>query len=228
MKKLFYITTLSILMISCKEETKKPKVSYQENSSKKEAVQKTAELIEIADLPIQFVGSNALIYAIGEVKMGANKASYDFNKSGDGGFNVSNNMDNEITGYLSNVKFQQIGQDSITKLTDKNIGIERISFIKEKKQLLYFVYDQDSNQDNQVDDDDIKTLYISEDNGKNFTKISTEKHEIIDFKYNENTNLLYYRTIDDSNKNGKFDAADKMHYFTYDFGKKVVVEQKII
>jgi hypothetical protein len=121
-------------------------------------------------------------------------------------------MENEITGYLQNLKFQEIGSDSLYVLSDKVMQIERVSYLKNNKMLVYVLADADTNQDGLIDSNDIKSLYISSELGKNFTKISTELQELIDWKHIESSNKLFFRTIEDANKNGEFDKKDKIHY----------------
>jgi len=129
-------------------------------------------------------------------------------------FTISNSLEEEVTGYLRNVKFQKVGEDSLHVLTDKVLMIERMSYLKSKKMIVYVLADADTNQDLKVDSDDIKSLYLSTDMGKNFTKISPDVQELIDWNFIENTNKVYFRTIEDANKNGEFDKKDKLHYFS--------------
>ena len=214
MKNYIYILlTLSVLIFSCQEEKAKPKVKYTEKEVK--SLQKDTTKLEVADLPIQFDGSNVLVYTIGNLKIGDinKKGNYETTSyEGVAGFNVSNSMENEITGYLQNLKFQAVGLDSLYVLTDKIMLIERVSFIKSNKMMVYILADADTNQDGLIDSNDIKSLYISTELGKNFTKISTDLQELVDWKHIEATNKIYFRTIEDANKNGEFDKKDKIHY----------------
>lgn len=204
----FHILPLFALLTSCKEEPK-PKVKYNSNAEKVE-VRKDTSKLEVADLPLQFQHSNVLVYAIGDLRVGDMKKNGYEDKSS---FTISNSMEEEITGYLRNVKFQQIGTDSLHVLTDKIVMIERMSYLKSKKMIAYVLADADTNQDSKVDSDDIKSLYLSSDMGKNFTKISPDVQELIDWNFIENANTIYFRTIEDANKNGEFDKKDKFHYF---------------
>ncbi|WP_396159158.1 hypothetical protein [Flavobacterium sp.] len=215
MKNYIYVLLASSVMIfSCQEEKAKPKVKYTGKEAK--SLLKDTTKLEISDLPIQFEGSNILVYAIGNLTVGDinKKGSYESASSYEGvsGFHVSNSMENEITGYLQNLKFQEIGTDSLQLLTDKIMLIERVSFVKSNKILVYVLADADTNQDGLIDSNDIKSLYISTELGKNFSKISTELQELIDWKYIESANKIYFRTIEDANKNGEFDKKDKIHY----------------
>ena len=96
--------------------------------------------------------------------------------------------------------------------------IERITYLKNfsdktKKQLLVYVLeDMDSNGDGKLDGSDIKNLYVSEINGAKFIKLSVDLQELIDWNIIESQNRIYFRTIEDINKNGAFDKDDKVHY----------------
>lgn len=209
---------LAITLVGCKkEEETKPKVIYQDPSKSKTEVPEDTTQIEIADLPIQMEGTNYLIHPIGTVSSDkkALKASYD---SGTG-YTVSNYGEYQITGYLQNLKFQEIGKDTLYALTDKNILIETATYLKStadktKKQLMvYSLADMDTNKDNKLDNNDIKSLYLSDIAGKNFAKLSTDFQELIDWNVIDAKSRLYFRTIEDTNKNGEFDKEDKVHYF---------------
>lgn len=223
----FYILLSCVtLFVSCKEETDKPKVIYEKNA--KAPVKANANTIPLADLPIQMEGTSVLLHPVGELSIadaGESKLESSSYKK-DRNFLVSNSSEYEITGYLSNIKFQQVGTDSLTALTDKPVIIERITYLKNfadksKKQLLVYVLeDLDSNKDGKLDSDDIKNLYISDISGSNFTKLSAEFQELIDWNTIESQNRLYFRTIEDINKNGAFDKDDKVHYHFVDLLSK--------
>ena len=70
----------------------------------------------------------------------------------------------------------------------------------------------DTNKDGKLDGSDIKSLYLSTISGQKFTKISANFEELIDWKVIESKGLLYFRTIQDTNKNGAFDAEDNLQY----------------
>ncbi|WP_412464489.1 hypothetical protein [Flavobacterium mekongense] len=220
------VMVLGLTLISCKkEETPKPKVIYQEDASKtKTVVPEDTTQIEIADLPINMDGTNYLIFPVGTVsgdKKGI-KASYDSNT----GYTVSNYSEYQISGYLKNLKFQEIGKDTIYALSDANLLIETATYLKStadktKKQLMvYTLVDMDTNKDAKLDNNDIKSLYLSEISGKKFTKISVDFHELIDWSVVDSRNRLYFRTVDDTNKNGAFDKEDRLHYFYLDLVSK--------
>lgn len=220
MKKYFILPIFIFILFSCKNVDEKPKVSY-DNLTKKNEIQKPdTTKVAVADLPIQFNGTQYLIYPIGEVRItDYSSKSYSRSEKSDVSFVISSNLENEITGNLQNLKFQKIDSDSLVYLTKKDIFLESVTFLKSisdktKKQfLVYSATDVDSNKDGDLDSNDIKSLYISGINGENFTKISTDFQEVIDWKIIDSKNRLYFRTIEDTNKNGAFDKNDKIHYY---------------
>lgn len=131
-----------------------------------------------------------MIHPIGDYSIfdGKSKYSYGSSNSESGSFRISNNNEYEITGYLSNLKFQEIGTDSIKTLTDKAILIQTATYLKTvfdktKQQIIvYTLSDMDTNRDSKLDTNDIKTLYLSTISGEKFTKISTDFQELIDWK----------------------------------------------
>lgn len=227
MKCFLKIVCLSVALsfFSCKKEVEKPKVIY-ENPSKVVAVTKIdTTTIEVADLPIQMEGTNYLLFPIGELR-GSDK-NYDASSKGNQlGYKVSNYSEYQISGFIRNLKFQQIGKDSIKSLTDKNMFIQSITYLKtiadktKQQILLYVLEDMDTNKDVKLDDNDIKSLYFSDISGNRFTKISMDFQELIDWKVVESTNRLYYRTIEDTNKNGEFDKNDQVHYYFIELSNK--------
>ncbi len=214
----YILLSFFIILVSCKEEVEKPKVIYENNSKEKEEVKAEVGKILLADLPLQMEGTSFLIFPVGEFSISDSRSKIKYSGSEKESFVVSNSSEFEITGYLSNFKFQEIGSDSLTVLTDKPVLIERVTYLKTiadktKKQLLVYVLeDMDSNKDEKLDSNDIKNLYISDVSGKNFTKLSNAYQELIDWNVIESQNRLYFRTIEDINKNGDFDKGDKVHY----------------
>lgn len=227
----FIVAISTLFVISCKKETTSPKVIY-DNATVKVKIETTVidtTLVEIADLPIQLQGTNFLIHPIAALNIyGKNvKSNYESSVAvNDISFKISNFSESEITGYLINLKFQKAGSDSLRLLTNKKVLIQTVTFLKStsdklKKQILvYTLADSDTNKDNKIDSNDIKTLYISTVSGTNFTKVAPDLQELIDWKVIGTSNRLYFRTIEDTNKNGEFDKNDTIHYQFMDLASK--------
>lgn len=218
MRKLLFILPILSLLASCKEE-EKPKVIYEDSNSKVQTVKKDSSQIKVADLPIHMQGTKYLLHAIGDVQVAYERGgSYGSAKTNVGSYALSNYNSFELTGYFQNIKFQHIDSTSLRPLTDKNVQIQTATFLntiaaKTKKQILvYSLVDSDTNRDGKIDANDIKSLYISDFSGMRFQKLSGELHELIDWNLIESLNRLYFRTIEDINKNGAFDKKDKVHY----------------
>ena len=219
----------TLLAASCKKEADAPKVIY-EDAAKTEAkpVKVDSTQIEIADLPVQMDGTKYLIHPIGDYRIyeGRAKSGYGSSSTDKVSFSISNYNRFEITGFLQNLKFQHIDSTEIRPLTDKTIIIQTASYLntifdKTKQQLMvYSVLDMDTNKDGKLDSSDIKTLYLSEISGRRFTKLSADFQEVIDWNLVESKNRLYFRCIEDTNKNGQFDKEDVVNYHFVDLSDK--------
>lgn len=217
----FICIGISLLLLeSCKEEIEKPKVTYDASKVGKELTKADSSQIKIADLPIQMLGTEYLIHPVGDLSVydkGA-KNRYGSSSVNDLSFTISNTSEYQITGYLQNIKFQKIGSDSIVALTDKPVLIQTATYLKtvsdkiNKQIMVYSLMDMDTNKDGKLDVSDITTLYLSKMGGDKFTKVSGDLQELIDWNLVDSQNRLYFRTVEDTNKNGKFDSKDVVHY----------------
>lgn len=222
MKKL-HIALLSLsvlLVVSCKKEEEKPKVIYDAANKSKTTSKVDSAQVAIADLPIQMDGTDYLIHPVADLRVyeRGTKSRYGSSSVIDLSFTISNYGEDEITGYLQNLKFQKIGSDSIRPLTDKPALIQTATYLRSvsdrvrKQVMVYTMYDVDTNRDGRLDASDIKSLYLSDISGANFTKVSANFQELIDWNLIESSNRLYFRTVEDTNKNGQFDKNDVLHY----------------
>ena len=196
-----------------------PKVIYEGGQAKAETKVKDTSSIKVADLPILMEGTKYLIHPVGDVRVyETNGKVYGSSKTNQVSYAISNYNRFEITGFFDNLNFQHIDSTSVSPLSDKKIQIQTATFLntiaaKTKKQIMvYSLVDSDTNKDGKVDQNDIKSLYISSISGQNFTKLSEEFQELIDWNIIEAQNRLYFRCIEDINKNGAFDKNDKVHY----------------
>ncbi len=216
-----YILVFTILsLVSCKKEQTTPKVKYEDSKSKVETTPKIdSSSIKIADLPILMEGTKYLIHPIGDVRVYDDyKSVYGSSKTNQVSYAISNYNRFELTGYFTNLKFQHIDSTEVKTLTNDIILIQSVTFLntfaeKTKKQILVYNYvDNDTNKDGNVNQNDIKSLALSTIDGSNFTKLSEDFSEIMDWNIIEAQNRLYFRCIEDINKNGAFDKDDKVHY----------------
>lgn len=216
-----YILGLVLLaLVGCKKDQTTPKVTYDDSKTKVETPTKAdSSSIEIADLPILMEGTKYLIHPIGDVRVYDDyKSVYGSSKTNQVSYAISNYNRFELTGFFTNLKFQHIDSTSVKALTSNRIQIQNVTFLntiaeKTKKQILVYNFvDNDTNKDGMVDQNDIKSLALSTIDGSKFKKISENFSEIVDWNIIEAQNRLYFRCIEDINKNGAFDKDDKVHY----------------
>jgi hypothetical protein len=208
-----------VVLVACKQEKETPKVIYEEPKTNNNSRPIDTTSIKIADLPIHMEGTNYLIHPVGDVRVYDDFSKvYGSTKTNQVSYAISNYNRFEITGYFENLKFQHIDSTNVKALTDEKIQIQTVTYLDRiaantKKQILvYSVVDKDTNKDNKIDQNDIKSLYISFIDGSNFTKLTDDYLEFIDWNIIEAQNRLYFRCIEDINKNGAFDKNDKVHY----------------
>lgn len=229
MKKSGYLFLFVLLVVTaCTQKPEPPKVTYKEPTEAKPEIKIDTTQIKVADLPVLMEGTKYLIHAIGDVRLYENRSSkYGSSKTNSVSYSISNYNRFELTGYLSNLKFQHIDSVNVKNLTDKVVEIHTVTYLEEISKklnrgiLVYTMVDSDTNRDRKIDSNDIKTLYISEINGTHFVKLSADLEELIDWNTIEAQNRLYFRTIEDINKNGSFDKNDLMHYYYVDLKNPV-------
>lgn len=215
------IALSSLFFVACKEEEQKPKVIYDEaGSGKGQAKKVDSTEIKVADLPVHMEGTRYLIHPVGDIRVydDSNRSYGTSRTNGNVSYAISNYNRFEITGYFENLKFQHVDSTALRPLTTKKIQIQTATYLNtiaakyKKNILLYTLVDADTNQDSKVDVNDIKSLYISDAAGKGFKKLSQDAQELIDWNLIEVQGRVYFRTIEDINKNGAFDKNDKVHY----------------
>ena len=219
MKRIITSIVLLTTLISCKQEKETPKVIYEDGKSKVENTARDTTSFKVADLPILMEGTKYLIHPVGDIRVyDTDSRAYGSSKTNQVSYAISNYNRFEITGYFDNLNFQHIDSTNVKPLTDKKIQIQTATFLdgiasNTKKQIIaYTLVDADTNKDGKINQNDIKSLYLSTASGENLTKLSEEFQELIDWNIIEAQNRLYFRCIEDINKNGAFDKNDKVHY----------------
>nr|WP_297307513.1 hypothetical protein [uncultured Flavobacterium sp.] len=224
-KHFFSMVLLGSFLISCKKE-EKPKVIYEAEKEKVDFQKIDSTQIKIVDLPILLKGTEYMIHPVGDVRVyNTGNSKYGSSKTKHVSYKISNYSYPEITGYLSNVMFQHKDSLDLKPLTENKMQIQSISFLDEfalktgKKLLVYTLVDKDTNRDGKYDSNDIKSLYISNADGTNFTKLTPEFQELLDWSVILENNRLYFRSIEDINKNGEFDSNDTINYYYIDLNQ---------
>ncbi|HUH26173.1 MAG TPA: hypothetical protein VLY87_06070 [Flavobacterium sp.] len=213
------ISLCCIALVSCAKQEETPKVIYETEKSEAQVNYQKIDSteIKIADLPVKFSGTNYLLHPVGDVRVyNTGSSKYGSSKTNQVSYTISNYSSPEITGYISNVMFQHKDSLTLKPLTANRMEILSITYLDElalkshKQFLVYTLVDVDTNRDGRYDDNDIKTLYVSKIDGSRFTKLTPDFHELLEWKIVDNK--LYFRSIEDINKNGEFDSKDAVHY----------------
>lgn len=215
-----------LLFIGCSDPL--PTVVYEEEDTEVEnqaLATADSNTILVAGLPIHFDSTQYLIHPIGKWKLKKEIRKIDFGSSYSefDGFSIGYASGYSYTGNISNLKFQHFNSSTRKVLTTKPINIQSFTFLisvfhdKGKALLLYSLFDKDTNKDKELNSGDVEALYISTIKGEKFKKLSPDLHELIDWAVLEVQNRLYFRTIEDLDRNGEFDKKDRIHYFFVDF-----------
>lgn len=216
---IFFILTLAL--VSCTEKVQeKPKVIYKEKEVVTNEVKPDSTIIKVSDLPVYMEGTKYLIFPVGDIRVydTGKYSSYGNSKTNAVSYAISNYNRYEITGDFDNLKFQHIDSTKIHSLTQQVLKIQTVTYLESfaaKTQngiLIYTIADADTNADGRIDANDIKSLYISKIDGSNFKKLTKNYQELIDWNVVDSIKRLYFRSIEDINKNGAFDKDDKLHY----------------
>ncbi|MFD0699153.1 hypothetical protein [Myroides pelagicus] len=222
---------LGFVAMGCQQE-EKPKVIYPDKAEVTTVDTKdnqrelsSVEDIRISDLPITMGETDYLLHPVGEVRVYSTGSKYS-GKINQYSYTVSNFSPDELTGNLANIMFQHKDSLDIRPLTEQKVMIYSATYLKsiaeryKKHYIVYRVYDKDTNKDGLIDANDIKTLYISEVDGTGFMKLTVDLQEFLDWTVVDAQHRLYFRTVEDINKNGAFDKDDNVNYYYVDLMKK--------
>jgi hypothetical protein len=224
MNKLLILIVTTFLFCSCGQE--KPKINHEAvdtTSVVDDRVKDTTKIL-VSELPVKFDSTDVLLFAIGLVDL---QERGGYSKIGSGSYSRSDiasayfKSDNLIGNFINIVFQDKVGNEN--KLTDKKIKIISVNFLRDifKKTktgyLLYSIYDRDSNGDKELNQSDLEALYISKIDGSDFKKVTKELHEFYDWSLFKDDNRIYFRTLEDKNKDGELNNKDKFHYYLIDF-----------
>ena len=215
------------LTFACSERT--PKIDYENQidtvATIVNVVEDTTKIL-VSELPVRFDSTEVLIYAVGLVDL---QERGGYSKFGSGSYSSSDisasyfNTDN-LSGQFINLVFEDLNGNR-TPLTNHKMTINRVLFLRgiynntKQQILMYSLYDRDTNGDGKMNRQDLESLYLSNIDGTNFKKISKELHEFYDHRTLKDDNKLYFRTLEDINKDGKLNNQDKFHYYLIEFSE---------
>lgn len=224
MTRLLIVLVTAILFCSCGQE--RPKINHEAvdtTSVVDDRIKDTTKIL-VSELPVRFDSTDILLFAIGLVDL---QERGGYSKIGSGSYSSSDiasayfNSDNLIGNFINIVFQDKTGNEK--KLTDKKIKIRSVNFLRDifkrtkTGYLLYSISDRDSNGDKELNHSDLEALYISKIDGSDFKKLTKELHEFYDWSLIKGENRIYFRTLEDKNKDGELNNKDKFHYYFIDF-----------
>ena len=211
MKK-YLILILLISMISCTDKQKQ-RIVYPENNNEELNEQAIIEE-DIKDklmvhLPQKLDSTNYLIFPINRILINNSKTRMSKLSYSSSHYNIPlENLifENIITGKTHKLTQEKIKILSYQQLFGENRNSEKI--------IIYKVISHDTNQDGYLDNGDIVSLFISDSSGKKFSRISKSNEQLLEWNYIFETKKVYFRTVNDIDKNGIFDKNDKHNIYS--------------
>jgi len=225
-------------MISCSEKENDKKIVYDndnkqnENIEIKDSLKSNVDSKLIAGLPFKLDSAKTKIFPIAKIKLRTEKRGITEISSYSGSsftfFAIGSYDNREFNGHLDNLIFENIENGKKHLLTNNKLKIKTFGQLHKNqsipiKKIVYEIITNDSNKDNELDENDLTNLYLSGIDGENFALISKPNEDLIDWTLLDE-NLLYFRTIEDSNKNGEMEENDTLHIYETNLSKMETVE----
>ncbi|MTG97741.1 MULTISPECIES: hypothetical protein [Myroides] len=217
------IVLLAVIVSACKQE-ENSKANFPNDTSgvlSKEVDSQEEEIkhndMRVVDLPIVMGEANYLMFPVGEVRVYGSSSKFGSKSNNNSySYTVSNFSPYELTGFLDNIMFQHKDSLEVRPLTDKKLKIHSATYLKsiadkyKKHFLLYKVFDEQVVINPKTP---AKLLYISEANGRKFKNVIQPNNELLDWTVIDAQHRLYFRTIEDINKDGILDIEDTVNYY---------------
>jgi len=215
MKKIYFLFLLSVLLISCSEKNKPVVLEGQANNLTMDSLfEDTTKVLNIGLPDLIDSVNQILVHKINVISSKEMEASFSLRKS--------KNYDGP---NLVNLIFEDVKNNKSYLLTNNQLRISSYNVVRlgrkiGKDYILYRVIDLDYNKDGALDNRDLESLYISDIDGTSFTKITKDIENLQNGEWIFPLNRYYFRTIQDSNKDGYFDFNDKVHYYYIQFDEQ--------
>jgi len=241
MKKILMILTAT-LILSCHEN--EPKIVYHDNDKKDnnnpvEVVDDTTKKL-IADLPFSFDRLEYIYFPIGETQESFKRSLKIISglySSGSKSYSLGYISGRNVNCDLDNIMIREKAKEKFHLLTKDNLKIKSLTYLyrldtlHNKDRFVYRIIDNDSNRDGQLNDDDLVGLFTSTTNGKNLRRISPNDEQLIDWELWSIEGLLFYRTMEDIDRNGIFDENDRIKLYEYNIlledSSKIIFDKKL-
>ncbi len=243
MRKLFLFLIGAALICSCNRN--EPRIVYDENDKNEPLENITDSENEnyeklIADLPFSFDSLEFLYFPIGETnesfKMNVRSFASSYSKTSKS-YSLGYVRGRNVNCNLNNIMIRPKNSSTFKLLTNSDLKIKSLNYLYRIDTLhgidrfIFRIIDSDSNKDTFINDDDLVGLYSSKTNGEDLKRISPKNQQLIDWETVDLQGLLYFRTMEDIDRNGEFDDKDRINLYEYDLIKgdsiKVIFNDKI-
>ncbi len=195
--------------------TDKPKVVYEQDTTTAELIIDTTA-VPMANLPIHFDSTDYLLFVVGKTQSYTRDSKFYMGSGSrdDDSFSAGYFDGESVRGDIDNIKFQHIDSIHIRELTTEQIKIRSFYLVHTTANVILLeVMDKDTNKDKQLTYEDVVSFYIANANGTKFEKLSVNGHQLLDWELMSSANRVYFRTIEDANRNGEFDKKDTFHHY---------------
>ncbi len=216
MKRIIYIFFLFVIFAMACANTDKPKVVVYEQDTTASGLIIDTTAAPMANLPIHFDSTEYLLFVVGKTQSHSRDAKIYIGSgsNNDDSFSVGYFDGESVSGNIDNIKFQHIDSIHIRELTTEQIKIRSFYLVHTTADVILLeVMDKDTNKDQQLTYEDVVSLYIANSNGTTFKKLSVNGHQLLDWELITAANRVYFRTIEDVNRNGEFDKKDTFHHY---------------
>lgn len=223
MKKTLILLAIIILLSACNDRQVAPPIidgEAAESLTMDSILQDTTAVLDVYSPYIIDTARQILIHEVYLSRgQGIDKSSVYSSKRGEMYYDT----------HIVNLIFEDPANQKKHLLTKNKVRIlsyEKISNKAGEVYILYHIVDRDYNHDQKLDLADIGSLYISSVDGTSFAKITKDREKLQDEKWISSLQRYYFRTVEDSDKNGYFDLKDKKHHYYIEFnnGEYKVIE----
>ncbi len=110
-------------------------------------------------------------------------------------------------GHYNNIILYNFSSSEIRVLLDKRVNIDRYNVFKSKKKslIVFTGWDEDTNNDRKLNEDDFKQLYVYDHSTLEVKQVQNSKYRIIEYEYLSNVDKLVLKVTEIKENEGDKD-----------------------
>ncbi len=122
---------------------------------------------------------------------------------------------------ITNILFHDLRKDVTYELTSDTIHILSFAIHNElrPRKIFYRVVKRDYNDDDRYDSKDPVVLYMSNKDGTDFTQLSSDDQQFVDYFLYDNNRIMLVKTVIDSNQDSLFSANDETSFIKFNINQ---------